>query len=39
VGTVDVAGMTRVDVDGVAGYTVASTISGPNGTMRHLVRR
>lgn len=36
--SVNVAGMTEADVDGVAGWHLASTNQDPHGTVRHLTR-
>ncbi|MEZ5406816.1 MAG: hypothetical protein R2761_02255 [Acidimicrobiales bacterium] len=38
VGSVNVAGLTAVEVDGVAGWRLAATIRDPHGTIRHLIR-
>lgn len=36
--SVNVAGLTAIEVDGVAGWRVASTNRDPHGTIRHLTR-
>jgi len=38
VATVNVAGLTEAEVDGVAGWHLASTDADPRGTVRHLTR-